>query len=152
MTLSALLVCVDEAAAQVLRQVLEELSIRVESCPDFVRAAVRLAQERFDVVIVDAESNSEVISLLKESRLSRMNDSTLAVAVVAGQENIRDLFALGVNFVVYKPVAYDRALSSLRAARAVMRKEKRKNARATVHAQATIDYANVLQEKATLVE
>ncbi len=33
-----------------------------------------------------------------------------------------------------------------------MRKEKRKNARATVHAHATIDYANVEQEKATLVD
>ena len=48
MTLSALLVCVDEAAAPVLRQVLEELSIRVESCSDLARAAIRLAQERFD--------------------------------------------------------------------------------------------------------
>jgi hypothetical protein len=152
MTLSALLVCVDEAAAQVLRQVLEELSIRVESCPDFVRAGVRLAQERFDVVIVDAGSNSEVISLLRESRLARVNDSTLAVAIVAVQESIRELFALGVNFVLYKPVAYDRALSSMRAARAVMRKEKRKNARASVHAHATIDYANVEQEKATLID
>jgi CheY-like chemotaxis protein len=152
MTLSALLVCVDEAAAQVLRQVLEELSIRVESCPDFVRAAVRLAQERFDVVIVDAGSNAEVISLLRESRLSRLNDLTLAVAIVAGQESIRELFSLGVNFVLYKPVAYDRALSSMRAARAVMRKEKRKHARASVHAHATIDYANVEQEKATLID
>ena len=152
MTLSALLVCVDEAPAQVLRRVLEELSIRVETCPDFVRAAIRLAQERFDVVIVDGESNQEVISLLRETRLSRLNDATLAVAVVAGQENIRELFSLGVNFVLYKPVAYDRALSSLRAARAVMRKEKRKSARATVHAHATVDYANVEQEKATLVD
>ena len=51
MTLSALLVCVDEAAAQVLSRVLGELSIRVESCPDFARAAIRTPQERFDVVI-----------------------------------------------------------------------------------------------------
>ena len=58
---------------------------------------------------------------------------------------------LGVNFVLYKPVAYERALSSLRAARAVMRKEKRKNVRAVVHTHATVDYANVQQEKATLV-
>ena len=152
MTLSALLVCVDEAAAQVLCRVLEELRIRVESCPDFVRAAIRLAQERFDVVIVDGGSNTEVISLLRETRLSRLNDATLAVAVVAGQESIREMFSLGVNFVLYKPVAYDRAVSSLRAARAVMRKEKRKNARATVHAHATIDYANVAQERATLVD
>jgi CheY-like chemotaxis protein len=152
MTLTALLVCVDDVAAQVLRRVLEELSIGVESCPDFARAAIRLAQQRFDVVIVDGESNTEVIALLRESRLSRLNDATLAVAVVAGQESIRELFSMGVNFVLYKPVAYDRALSSLRAARAVMRKEKRKSARATVHAQATIDYANVQQEKATLVD
>ncbi len=152
MTLSSLLVCVDEAAAQVLLRVLEELSIRVESCPDLARATIRLAQERFDVVIVDGESNSEVIGLLRETRMSRVNDFTLAVAVVAGQESIREMFSLGVNFVLYKPVSYERALSSLRAARAVMRKEKRKNARAAVHAHATVDYANVQQEKATLVD
>jgi DNA-binding NarL/FixJ family response regulator len=152
MTLSALLVCVEEAPAEVLRRVLEELSIRVEPCPDFVRAAIRLAQERFDVVIVDGDSNREVVSLLRETRLSRLNDATLAVAVVAGQEHIRELFSMGVNFVLYKPVAYDRAVSSLRAARAVMRKEKRKSARAAVHTQATIDYANVQQDRATLID
>jgi DNA-binding NarL/FixJ family response regulator len=152
MTLSALLVCVDEAAASVLRRVLEELSIKVEACPDFARAAIRLEQDRFDVVIVDGTSNGEVIALLRDTRMSRLNGATLAVAVVAGQDNIREVFSLGVNFVLYKPVAYDRALSSLRAARAVMRKEKRKSARAAVHAHATIDYANVQQDRATLVD
>jgi CheY-like chemotaxis protein len=152
MTLSALLVCTDKAAAEVLGRVLKELSIRVESCPDFARAGIRAAQERFDVIIVDGQSSGEVLSLLRETRSSRLNDATLAVAVVPTQESIRDLFSLGVNFVLYKPVAYDRALSSLRAARAVMRKEKRKNARAVVHTHATIDYANVEQERATLID
>ncbi|HLV85683.1 MAG TPA: PilZ domain-containing protein [Candidatus Sulfotelmatobacter sp.] len=152
MNLSALLVCGDEAAAQVLRRVLEELSIKVESCPGFGRAAIRLAQDRFDVVIVEGESNSELISLLRESRVSRLNDATLAIAVVSGQETIRELFSLGVNFVLYKPVGYDRALSSLRAARAVMRKEKRKSARTPVYAHATVDYADAQQERATLVD
>src|SRR5262249_45050348 len=133
-------------------RVLDELNIRVESCPDIVRAGIRSAQERFDVIIVDGKSPSDVLSLLRETRLSRLNDSTLAVAVVPSQESIRELFSLGVNFVLYKPVAYDRALSSLKAARAVMRKEKRKSARATVHTHATVDYANVEQEKATLID
>ncbi|PYX52257.1 MAG: hypothetical protein DMG79_01185, partial [Acidobacteria bacterium] len=74
MTLSALLVCVDEAPAQVLRRVLEELSIQVEACPDFVRAGIRLAQERFDVVIVDGSTNAQVVSLLRDSRQSRVNE------------------------------------------------------------------------------
>ncbi len=152
MTLSALLVCADETAAEVLRRVLKELSIRVESCPDFARAGIRAAQERFDAIVVDGKSSGEILSLLRETRMSRLNDATLAIAVVPSQESIRELFSLGVNFVLYKPVAYDRALSSLRAARAVMRKEKRKTARAAVHTHATVDYANVQQEKATLVD
>ena len=141
----------DEAAARVLRGVLEELSVRVESCPDFSRAGIRLAQDRFDVVILDGASNADVIALLRETRLSRLNDATLAVVVVSGQESIREMFSLGVNFVLYKPVAHDRVRSSLRAARAAMRKEKRKNSRAAVHAHATVDYADVQQERATLV-
>ena len=152
MTLSALLVCTDKPAAEILSRVLNELSIRVEACPDFARASIRAAQERFDAIIIDAQSSAQVLSLLRDTRTSRLNDATLAVAVVPSQESIRELFSLGVNFVLYKPVAYDRALSSLRAARAVMRKEKRKNARAVVHTHATVDYANVQQEKATLVD
>lgn len=151
MTLSALLVCLDANAAEVLQRVLKDLDIRVEACPDFARAAVRAAQQRFDAIIVDG-SSQQLTSLLRETRLSRKNDATLAVAVLPSQESIRELFSLGLNFVLYKPVAYERALSSLRAARAVMRKEKRKAPRAAVHAHATIDYANVQQDKATLAD
>jgi CheY-like chemotaxis protein len=151
MTLSSLLVCADEASVQVLRRVLEELGIRVELCPDAVRATVRLAQEHFDLIILDCETQADVIAVLHESRSSRLNDATLAVAVVAGQESIREMFSLGVNFVLYKPVSYERALSTLRAAQSVLHRDKRRKARAAVHTHATIDYAGVEQARATLV-
>jgi hypothetical protein len=93
-----------------------------------------------------------VVGLLGESRSSRLNDATLAVAVVSGQENIREIFSLGVNFVLYKPVSYDRALSSLRAAQSVLHRDKRRKSRAPVHTHATIDYAGVEQARATLVD
>jgi CheY-like chemotaxis protein len=152
MTLSSLLVCADQASVQVLERVLEELDIRVELCADAVRAAVRLAQDHFDLIILDCETQKDVMSLLHESRTSRLNDQTLAVAVVAGQESIREMFSLGVNFVLYKPVSHDRALSSLRAARTVLHRDKRRKARAPVHTHATIDYAGVEQARATLVD
>ena len=120
MTLSALLVCVDEASARVWERALEELGIRVESCPDFVRAGIRLAQERFDVMILDGKSTRQVVSLLRETRLSRENAATLAFAVLSGQESVREIFSMGANFILYKPLAYEQALSSLRAARGVM--------------------------------
>ncbi len=152
MTLSSLLVCVDEASVQVLNCVLEELGIQVELCSDPVRAAVRLAQQRFDLIILDCETQADVTSLLHDSRTSRLNDVTLAVAVVAGQENIREMFSLGVNFVLYKPVSHERALSSLRAAQSVLYRDKRRKARAAVHTHAVIDYAGVEQARATLVD
>ena len=151
MTLSSLLVCADKAAVEVLRQVLEELGIQVELCADPVRAAVRLAQEHYDLIILDCETQAGVVALLHESKSSRLNDSTLTVVVVAGQESIREMFSLGVNFVLYKPVSHERALSTLRAAQTVLYRDKRRKARAAVHTHATIDYAGVERAKATLV-
>src|SRR5271163_3817089 len=152
MTLTSLLVCADEAAVEVLRRVLKELQIQVELCADSVRAAVRLAQERYDLIILDCEKQSDVIALLHEGRTSRVNNQSLAVVVVAGQESIREMFALGVNFVLYRPVSHERASSTLRAAQAVLHRDKRRKARARVHTHATIDYAGGEQAKATLVD
>ena len=152
MTLTSLLLCADTDAVATLSRILEELGLRVEVCPDAVRATVRLAQERFDLILLDCEHQSDVVSLLQECRSSRANEKSLAVVVVEGQESIRDMFALGVNFVLYKPVSYDRALSTLRAAHAVLRRDKRRNSRTPVHAHATIDYVGVEQAKATLVD
>ncbi len=136
---------------EVLRRALEELGIHVELCPDAVRAAVRLAQERYDLLIVDCERKSDVVSILQECRSSRANESTLAV-VVAEQGDIREMFSQGVNFVLYKPLSHERVMSSLRAAHAVLYRDKRGKARAAIHTQATIDYAGGEQEKATLVD
>jgi CheY-like chemotaxis protein len=151
MTLSSLLVCVDEAAVEILRRVLDELGIQVELCPDAVRAVVRLAQDRFDLLIIDCQQKSDVVSILQECRSSRANETTLAV-VAADQDDIREMFSLGVNFVLYRPLSYERVLSSLRAAHAVLYRDKRGKARAAVHTQATIDYAGGEREKATLVD
>jgi CheY-like chemotaxis protein len=152
MMLSSLLVCPDESAVSVLRRAHEELKIQFELCAEPLRAAVRLAQEHFDLIVLDCEKQSDVITLLEESRSSRANQLSMAVVVVAGQENIRDMFALGVNFVLYKPVSYERALSTLRAAQSVLFRDKRRKARLPVHTQATVDYADMEQARATLVD
>jgi CheY-like chemotaxis protein len=152
MNLSSLLVCADEGTVEVLRRVLSELGIKVELCADELRAGVRLAQERFDLIVLDCRTQKKALALLHESRSSRLNDSTLAVVVVAGQGTIQEMFSLGVNFVVYKPIAYERALSSLKAAQAVLQRDKRYKARVPVHTQATVDYAGGEQTRATLVD
>jgi CheY-like chemotaxis protein len=151
-TLSSLLVCADETAATVLRRVLEELDVNIEACADPLRASVRLAQEKFDLIVLDCDKQSELTGLLNDSRASRAKASALAVVVISGQESSAEMFALGVNFVLYKPVSYERALSTLRAAHAALLKDKRRKARAAVHTHTTVDYADVTQERATLAD
>jgi CheY-like chemotaxis protein len=152
MNLSSLLIGVDEASLQVLIRVLAELGIRVEVCEEPARGFLRLAQERFDLLIFDCESKADIMAMLSESYASRMKESTISVAIVNGQERIREMFSLGVNFVLYKPVSPERAMSSLRAAQNVLFRDKRKQQRAPVHAHAVIDYAGVEQARATLVD
>lgn len=152
MKLSSLLVCADEPSAAILRGVIEELGIRVESCADAVRAGVRLAQEHFDLLIADCEKQTDVKNLLRDSQSSRGSGATLAIVVVSGQEKIREMFTLGVNFVLYKPMTRERAMSTLLAAQTVLFRDKRRKTRVSVHTQATIDYAGAEQSKATLVD
>jgi CheY-like chemotaxis protein len=152
MTLTSLIVCSDEATVEVLRRVFQELGMQAEVCNDIKRAAIRQAQERFDLLVLDGGTPAEVVSLLQEIRSSQLNDSTLAIVVLGAHESVREMFSLGINFVLYKPVSYERAISSLRAAQAMLYRDKRRKARATVHTQATVDYAGAEQEKATLVD
>jgi CheY-like chemotaxis protein len=152
MTLSTLLVCAEQAAVDVLRRVQEELGMKVELCSDPARAGVRLAQERFDLIVLDCKKQKDTFDLLIGSRASRLNDNTLAVVVAEGQARTQHLFSLGVNFVVYKPIAYERALSSLRAAQSLLYRDKRRNARKSVHTQATVDYVGGQQIRANLVD
>jgi CheY-like chemotaxis protein len=152
MNLTSLLVCADATAAKILSGVLEELDIKVELCANSVRAGVRLAQDHFDLLIIDCDDHDDVAVLLGESHSSRMSGATLAVVVASGQDKIREMFTLGVNFVLYKPISTERAMSTLVAAQTVLYRDKRRKARTPVHTQATIDYAGGEQSKATLVD
>src|SRR6267142_61050 len=152
MALSSLLVCADESTAQMLRRILEGLGITVEHCQSGSEAQLQLAKTRFDSLVIDGENESEATELLRKARSSSLNQPTLAVAIVGKENNVRYMFALGVNFVLYKPVSEERAWSSFRAARSLMQRERRRSTRVSITADAALDYANVENVPATLVD
>jgi CheY-like chemotaxis protein len=135
-----------------LRRVLENLGWGVEHCASPVEAQARMAQARFDTVVVDCLDEASAIATLQQVRASAGKASVLAVAVVDQENNVRELFATGVNFVLYKPVSEDRVSSSFRAARSLMKNDRRRNNRVSVETSATLDYANVENVPATLID
>ena len=152
MAFSALLVGLEESAELILLRAWAEFDCKVECCPGFPKAAARLLEKHFGAVVVGGDSQSQISPLLREMRLSPLNQSAVAIAILDRHEGLREMFSLGVNFVLYQPVSYERAVGSLRAASLLLQREKRRNRRVAVHAGVKLDYANVENVSATLID
>src|SRR3984893_3069683 len=131
MNLKSLLLCSDEKIVRILRRTLGELDISVEHCASSEIALRHLTRGRFEAIIVDCAGPgaAEVLSVV---RTSPCNQRAVAVAILDPAIGLRSAFELGANFILYKPVTAERAKSSFRAARALMKKERRRNTRVPV--------------------
>jgi len=117
---------------RVLRRVLSDLEIGVEDCSDADSAVRKLTRRRFEAVIVDCLDEDMASRILSGVRSAPCNRRAIAVAMVDGQKALGSAFALGAHFVLYKPISFERARSSFRAARALMKAERRRNVRVNV--------------------
>jgi len=132
MSLRSLVACSDEKIIRVLRRVLGDLEIEMETCPDAESAVYRLSRKRYEAVIVDCADEELATQVLKSTRCAPCNKRAVAVALIDGQKLVRSAFSLGAHFVLYKPLSTERAKNSFRAARALMKRERRRNARIAV--------------------
>src|SRR5438270_8827913 len=128
MSLKSLLLCSDEKIVRVLRRVLGDLEIEVELCVNSDTALRKLTRQRFEAIIVDCadQGSSDV---LRSARSAPCNKRAVAVAIIEPAVGLKEVFEIGAHFVLYKPVSSERAKSSFRAARALMKSERRRNVR-----------------------
>jgi len=152
MALTSLLVCSDAKAVQVLSGILQDLGIGVESCGDLDMARARLEDRHFDALLVDCQDQAAAVELIAQARNTRNNKNTVAIAIVSGQNQVGDIFAKSANFVLYKPISRERATHSMRAARGLMRSERRVRPRIPVRAHTSVSYAGKEDVPAALVD
>jgi len=138
MGLKSLVLCADEKIVRVLRRVLSDLDIGIEHCTDPDGAIHKLTRQRFEAVIIDCNDLKTATSVLKSARSAPVNKRAVAVAIMDGHTGLRSAFDMGAHFVLYKPVSMERAKSSFRAARALMKRERRRNARVQIQVPVTI--------------
>src|SRR5580692_7786976 len=131
MSLKSMVLCSDEKIVRVLRRTLGDLDITIDLCSDSDAALRKLTRERFEAIIVDcADAGSSEV--LRSSRSAPCNKHAVAVAIVEPIVGLKAVFQIGAHFVLYKPVSSERAKSSFRAARALMKSERRRNIRVAV--------------------
>jgi c-di-GMP-binding flagellar brake protein YcgR len=131
MNLKSLLVSSDEKIVRVLRRTLGDLEIGVEHCDKSEIALRSLTRGRFEAIIVDC-SCLGAEEVLRSARNAPCNKRAVAVAILDSGIRLRSAFEIGAHFILYKPVSPERARSSFRAARALMKKERRRNSRVAV--------------------
>lgn len=128
MNLKSLLLCSDEKITRVLRRTLGDLDIGVELCTNSEEALRKLTRDRFEAIIVDC-AGPGAAAVLGSARSAPCNKRAVAVAILDPEVGLRSAFDVGAHFILYKPVSAERAKSSFRAARALMKKERRHNSR-----------------------
>jgi len=127
MTLESLLLSRDAEVVRVLRPTLEKLSIEVEICQEAKKASEILIAEKFDAVIVDCDDLRGGLEVLQGLRATPSNKNSVTFAVLNGKKTTtQEAFAMGVNFVLQKPISPLNAARCFHAALSFMERERRR--------------------------
>lgn len=146
MDLSSLLVCADAKSVQIIGRVLIDMGIDVDYCQDPATALTRFGDQHFDILLVDFEDESAATALISQFRQSQGSRDVVVIAMVETRNNVRDIFAKGANFVLFKPVSAERMNKSVAASRTLIRGERRRTQRVPLDANASIAYASTENE------
>ena len=152
MGLTSLLVCSDAHAVHVLQRILGDLGIAVEACGDLRMARARFKDRHFDALVVDCQDETAAVELIALARKTPKNKTAVAIAIVNARTDVPEIFARGANFVLHKPISRERAAHSMRAARELMRNERRIRPRIPVQADTSISYGDKENVPAALLD
>lgn len=125
MTLQALLVTPDEEAAAILGPVLAGFGMSVYTC-GYSEAIENLEKAQFNAVIVDFDDRPDAVRVLDKF------PGTVAAAILRDRVQIRSAFGAGASFVLSRPLLAAQAEATLRAAVAVIKRERRRSVRVAV--------------------
>jgi CheY-like chemotaxis protein len=153
MILQALLVSKDDLSAETLIQVLAQFGVAVDRSNAADVALTRLAEERFDQVIVDFDADfddPEAASLLLDACRSIAGPDRkppVTIALLRDGSQIRSILGAGAHFILTKPIAHEQAQNTLRAATAMLKRERRQSFRVAVQAAVSIriDDSNIVE-------
>jgi CheY-like chemotaxis protein len=152
MDLRALVVSPDQDTASLLTLILSELGMAAEHTSSISRGLELLDSQRFDAIILDYRADQSSEEFLTRLRRSVKNRASMLIVVVDSEFNARPVFGLGANFVLYRPLSSERTRISLRAARGLMRRERRRAPRMPLSSTANVAYPGAPELNAVLTD
>lgn len=126
------MVSTDDSAADVLGRVLPTLGMAMDRSSDPETTIARIHQQKFDALIVDFDDAKAADDVLQEAK--KVGSGPLSIALVADTAKVRGILSGGAHFVLYKPLTEEAVKAGLRAASALLSRERRRAFRVPVQA------------------
>jgi DNA-binding response OmpR family regulator len=148
MIFQALLVSNDESVSTTLTPVLAEFELESQSCK-LSDALARLAQQKFELVIVDFDDPTAAAPIFQKTAAS---GHIVTVALLSDKKKVRSVFGAGAHFVLYKPLTEAKVKASMRATVALMKRERRSAFRVPVQTPVQLRVANGQEMEGILLD
>ena len=152
MTLQALLVSKDDNASEALSRILAGFGVPVERSSDPEIAAGRLAAQKFDEVIVDFDQPEAAALVLRSATHPARGNGLVIVALISDESKVRSVFGAGAHFALNKPILLEQAKGCLRAATAMLKRERRRAFRVPVQASVVLSVAGTNEIEGILLD
>lgn len=147
MAMNVLILSRDANAIGLLRRVLAENAISIETCTGSLQFKELVSARKFDAVFVDCDDVDGAPAIFKEMRVLPSNRKTIGFAILNGVSTLQQAFEMGANFVLDKPLVAERIARSLRAAQGLMANERRRYYRHPVSTPIHINLGTEPQER-----
>ena len=141
MSFRALLVTKDDQAAEIVAPVLADLGLAVECC-GYSDAVCLVSEQKFQAVLVDYDDPHSATVIFQNISNSAFYNHPVTVALVRDRNKVQQVFGMGANFILYKPVAHEQAVGTLRAATALMKRERRNAFRVPIQVEVKLRLEN----------
>jgi hypothetical protein len=139
MKLHALLVSQDRPSLRVLTALLDVLEIEHQTCGSCSEAVELLVREHHSALMLDFDLPGAG-QVARMARMVSPQRKPVVFALVGAFTPVGGAFQSAVNFVLYKPLAFEQVARSLRAGQEFMRSNPRRSAR---HSLETLVYLQI---------
>ena len=151
MQFQALLVLTDNSAAELLSPVLAKFQVDGDLCANSADVALLLEEKCFDIILADFDDSHAAAQVIENVRHSASKNA-IAVGLLSDPSNVRRAFGRGANFVLYKPIKSEQAHASLRAAIALLKRERRRKFRLPVQLPVTLSWQDAPEVEGIMLD
>jgi|SRR5437762_3168726 len=140
--LQALLLSRDQDVVRTMRRAFETVSVGVSVVTASDQALESVGKQKFDAVLVDIDDVHDGANVIPRLRAGKSNQRSIVFAITNGITSVKAAFEMGSNFVLDKPVSFERAARSMRAAHGLILRERRRYFRVPVSLSAEVSFGN----------